>query len=80
MQSKEIFKLKRQMSKICNKAINNMIEQLIANEDIHKVSQSDPNAAFQAISLNVNFVLNLEDKDNKVKPFQIVCNPLIDLK
>jgi hypothetical protein len=68
------------VNKICNKAINEIIEQLIANESQHKVSQSDPNATFQAVDLNVKFVLNIEDKDNRVKPFQMFCNPVVDLK
>ena len=80
MQPKDISKLKKQMSKACNAAINSLIEQLIYNEDQHKVTQSDPNATFQALDLNIKFEMNVQDKDGKTKPFQMCCNPTVKLK
>lgn len=80
MQLKEIEKLKKNMNKACNKAIKEIIEQLVYNEDQHKVSQNDPDATFQPVNLNVKFLLDIEDKGGKVKPFQMFCNPIVDLK
>ena len=80
MQPKEISALKKKMSQVCNKAINEIIDQLIYNENQHKVTQSDPYATFQAVDLNFKFEMNFEDKDGKVKPFKMYCNPTANLK
>jgi hypothetical protein len=79
MQPKQIVKLKRQMQKACNAGINGIIEQLIFNEDEHKVKQGDPNATFKAIKLNVKILMDMEDKDKKIPPFQMASNPIVDL-
>lgn len=47
---------------------------------MRKVTQSDPYAVFQPIDLDVKLVFNIEDKDGKIKPFQMFCNPTAKLK
>jgi hypothetical protein len=60
MYIKDINKLKRKMSKECNTIINGIIEQMIANEEILKVSQVDPAAIIQATSLELKMVLTVQ--------------------
>lgn len=60
MYIKDISKLKRKMSKECNAAINGIIEQMIANEEILKVSQADPAAIIQATSLELKMILTVK--------------------
>lgn len=80
MYIKEIAKLKRMMAKTCNKAINEIIEQLIANENIHKVQLCNPDAEFQASQLNIKFEMDVDDKVNNTHAFKVFCNPAISLK
>lgn len=80
MQPKEIAELKEKMLQVCNKAIDEILDQLVYNENDLKVNQSDPYASLRAIDLDIKFLMNVEDKDGKLKPFQMFCNPKVNLK
>jgi len=60
MYIKDINKLKRKMSKECNTVINGIIEQMIANEELLKISQSDVAAIIQATSLELKMILTVK--------------------
>jgi hypothetical protein len=60
MYIKDINKLKRKMSKECNAVINGIIEQMIANEELLKISQSDVAAIIQATSLELKMILTVK--------------------
>jgi hypothetical protein len=60
MYIKDINKLKRKMSKECNAVINGIIENMIANEEMLKVSQTDPAAILQATSLELKMILTVK--------------------
>lgn len=79
MLPKDITALKKKMQLVCNIAIDELIAQLVLNEDYHKVDQNDPLASLKAIDLDVKFMMNVKDKGDKIKPFKMFCNPIVNL-
>ena len=80
MYIKQSRKLKNKLSKMCNKAIDEIIETLINNENMHKVMHGDPDAMLNTLDADIKIAINVQDSKNQQKSFQIVSNPTLDLK
>ena len=61
MQIRDINKLKRKLTKICNDRIIGIIEQMIANESAMKAFQGNEVVTLQPISLELKIILTVED-------------------
>ena len=80
MYIKDINKLKRKMNKVCAKAVNEIIEQLIANENEEMVRTGNSAARYEPTALEVKFIMDVNSAPpSSTNPFQIYCNPKIDL-
>jgi len=78
---KDINKLKRKMQKACDEAIDGIIDQMILNEDVLKISSQDPSREFKATKLNIKLLVDIKDpSDPDPKSWQIYCNPITDLE
>jgi hypothetical protein len=75
----DVNKIKRKMSKVCNKAINSIIDQLIANEQLAIASSGDAELQFVIEKCQIKFDLDIKDP-SKANTFQMVCHPSVDLK
>ncbi len=79
MYLKEALKLKRKLNKICDGVINELIEQLMANEQAMIANSGDASLQLTADSLKYSLTLNVVDNKSLV-PFQINGNTKVDLK
>jgi hypothetical protein len=61
MYLKEIAELKGKMERECNVRINNIIDQMIANEDYMKASWEDACASLRGKALELKIILTVED-------------------
>lgn len=79
MYIKEALKLKRKLNKICSSVIDNLIEQLMANEQAMIAHSGDASQQLTADSLKYSLTINVIDNKTKI-PFEINGNNKVDLK
>lgn len=68
------------MKKTCDKAINEIIDQIIANEEHHKIKTGDADINLALSKLDVTFNLKVKEQQGKAVAFEVYCRPIVDLK